>query len=87
MTFDREYFQQFFGILMGTNLAPILANLYLAMLQEEVKEKCGHDLKLKWPEFFLRFSRRWFRNYGSLEKRCRILDKPIQWYKKNNQYR
>ena len=32
MSFDKEYFQQFFGIIMGTNLAPILANLYWAML-------------------------------------------------------
>ena len=45
MTFDREYFQQIFGIIMGTNLAPIQANLYLAMLQEELKKKCGPDLK------------------------------------------
>ena len=37
MTFDREYFQEIFGIIMGTNLAPILANLYLAILQEELK--------------------------------------------------
>ena len=28
MSFDKEYFQQIFGIIMGTNLAPILANLY-----------------------------------------------------------
>ena len=40
---------------MGTNLAPILANLYLAMLQEELKKKCKHDDKLKWPCLFLRF--------------------------------
>ena len=40
---------------MGTNLAPILANLYLAMLQEELKKKCVHDKKLKWPTIFLRF--------------------------------
>ena len=39
MTFDREYFQQFFGIIMGTNLAPILVNLYSAMLQEELKKE------------------------------------------------
>ena len=55
MTFDKEYFQQIFGIIMGTNLAPILANLYLAMLQEELKKKCVHDKKLKWPTIFLRF--------------------------------
>ena len=54
MTFDKEYFQQFFGIIMGTNLTPILANLYLAMLQE-LKKKCAHDHKLKWPNIFLRF--------------------------------
>ena len=55
MTFDKEYFQQIFGIIMGTNLAPILANLYLAMLQEELKKKCSHDKKLKWPVIFQRF--------------------------------
>jgi len=55
MTFDKEYFQQIFGIIMGTNLAPILANLCLAMLQEELKNKCKHDVKLKWPKLFLRF--------------------------------
>ena len=55
MTFDKEYFQQIFGIIMGTNLAPILANLYLAMLQEELKKKCSNDQKLKWPKLFLRF--------------------------------
>jgi hypothetical protein len=55
MTFDKEYFQQIFGIIMGTNLAPILANLYMAMLQEELKRKCKHDKKLKWPSLFLRF--------------------------------
>ena len=55
MTFDKEYFQQIFGIIMGTNLAPILANLYLAMLQEELKKKCVNDRKLKWPKLFLRF--------------------------------
>ena len=40
---------------MGTNLAPILANLYLAMLQEEFKKKCVHDKKLKWPSLFQTF--------------------------------
>ena len=27
MTFDGEYFQQIFGVIMGTNVAPILANI------------------------------------------------------------
>ena len=40
---------------MGTNLAPILANLYLAMLQNELKNKCVHDKKLRWPILFQRF--------------------------------
>ena len=40
---------------MGTNLAPILANLYRAMLQQELKRKCKHDAKLKLPTLFLRF--------------------------------
>ena len=52
MEFDKESFEQIFGIIMGTNLAPILANLYLAMLQEELKKKCKHDAKLKWPTLF-----------------------------------
>ena len=54
MCFDKEYFQQIFGIIMGTNLAPILANLYLALLQNELKNKCVHDKKLKWPILFQR---------------------------------
>ena len=54
MTFDKEYFRQIFGIIMGTNLAPILGNLYLAMLQEELKNKCKHDLNLKWPKLFIK---------------------------------
>ena len=54
MEFDKEYFQQIFGIIMGTNLAPILANLYLAMLQE-LKKKCTNDKNLKWPVLFQRF--------------------------------
>ena len=30
MTFDREYFQQFFRVIMETNFAPILANIYVS---------------------------------------------------------
>ena len=55
MSFDKEYFQQIFGRIMGNNLAPILANVYLAMLQEELKKKCAHDKKLKWPTLFQTF--------------------------------
>ena len=28
ITFEGEYFQQIFGMIMGTNVAPILANIY-----------------------------------------------------------
>ena len=55
MTFDKEYFQQIFGIIMGTNLAPTLANLCLVISQEELKKKCTHNFKLKWPKLFLRY--------------------------------
>ena len=50
MTLDRKYFQQIFGIIMGTYLASILANLYVAMLQE-LTRKCVHDKKLN-GQFF-----------------------------------
>ena len=28
MKFQKDFFKQIFGIVMGTNLAPILANIY-----------------------------------------------------------
>ena len=42
MQFNREFFQQIFGITMGTkfNVAPILANFYLAMLEQELETIC-----------------------------------------------
>ena len=40
---------------MGTNLAPILANIYLDMLEKEIKEDNKNDPKFKWPMFFKRF--------------------------------
>ena len=55
MTFDGEYFQQIFGVIMGTNVAPILANLYMAKLETLLKEKCNTDPKLKWPVLFKQF--------------------------------
>ena len=55
MTFDGEYFQQIFGVIMGTNIAPILANIYIAKLEMLLKEKCKTDIKLKWPTLFKRF--------------------------------
>ena len=40
---------------MGTNLAPILANLYLAMLEEQIQRECYYDSKLIWPMVLKRF--------------------------------
>ena len=45
MEFHGEYFQQIFGIKMGTNVAPILANLNLAKLENIPKEKSINDPK------------------------------------------
>ena len=47
MSFDGEYFQQTFGVIMGTNVAPILANIYMAKLELLLKEKCKTGIKLK----------------------------------------
>ena len=38
MTFNGEYFQQIFRVIMGTNVAPILANIYLAKLEKLLLE-------------------------------------------------
>ena len=41
---------------MGTNVAPILANIYMAMLENELRLlKCNFDPKFKWPTLFKRF--------------------------------
>ena len=55
MEFHGEYFQQIFGILMGTNVAPVLANLYLAKLEKILKEKSINDPTMVWPIFFKRY--------------------------------
>ena len=55
MTFDGEYFQQIFGVIMGTNVAPILANIYMAKLEMLLKEKCKTDIKRKRPNLLKRF--------------------------------
>ena len=46
MVFDGEYFQQIFGLIMETNVAPILTNIYMALLENELKAKCYSDSKL-----------------------------------------
>ena len=47
MSFDGEYFQHIFRFIMGTNVAPMLANIYMAKLELLLKEKCKTDIKLK----------------------------------------
>ena len=52
MTFDKEYFQKFFGV---TNKAPILANIYMAKLENLLTEKSKTNRKIIWPVLFERF--------------------------------
>ena len=52
MEFHGEYFQHFFGIIMGTNVAPIRANLYIAKQGGKSEGKTKHDSKLIWPKHF-----------------------------------
>ena len=59
MTFDGEYFQQIFGVIMGTNVAPILANIYMATLENLLKEKCKINKKIIGPLLF-----KWFIDDG-----------------------
>ena len=54
MKFQEEFFMQILGIVMGTNLAPILANIYMAMLEEELYIICIRK-NIIWPEMFKRF--------------------------------
>ena len=39
MTFVGEYFQQILGVIIVMNVAPILANIYMAKLENLLKEK------------------------------------------------
>jgi hypothetical protein len=55
MEFMGETFIQIFGVAMGTNIAPILANLYLAMLEKSLKETTRNDPKMIWPVLWKRF--------------------------------
>ena len=51
MTFNGEYFQQTFGVIMDANVAPLLAKIYLAKLEKLLLEKCKTDKKkLVWPK-------------------------------------
>ena len=54
MEFQKVFYRQVLGIVMGTNLAPILANIYMAMLEEELVIVCKNK-SIKWPIMFKRF--------------------------------
>ena len=54
MKFQKVFYRQILGIVMGTNLAPILANIYMAMLEEELIIICKNK-NIKWPIMFKRF--------------------------------
>ena len=38
MTFNGEYFQQIFGVIIGPNITPILANIYLVKQEKLLKK-------------------------------------------------
>jgi hypothetical protein len=44
MNFMGDNFIRIFGIAMGTNIAPILVNLYLAMLEKKLKEQLQENI-------------------------------------------
>ena len=44
---------QILGIVMGTNLAPILTNIYMAVLEEELYIICKNK-NITWPKMFKR---------------------------------
>jgi len=53
MTFDGEYFQQILGVIVGTNVAPILVNIYIATLEKLFKTKNAKQIKL-YGHYYLR---------------------------------
>jgi hypothetical protein len=55
MDFMGDKYIHFFLIAMGTNIAPVLANLYLAMLEVKLKEQTKNDPKMIWPSLWRRF--------------------------------
>ena len=50
MIVDDEYFQQIIGFILGINVIPILTKIYMALLENELKDKCKRDPKLIWPK-------------------------------------
>ena len=54
MKFHEEFFLRILGIVMGTNLAPILTNIYMAILEEELYTRCKNK-NIKQPKLYKRF--------------------------------
>ena len=73
MKFQKVFYRQILGIVMGTNLAPILANIYMAMLEEELIIICKNR-NIKWPIMFKRFIDDGFGIMRRQQKRCRNVD-------------
>ena len=49
MEFDKNFFQQIMGIVMGTHVAPILANIFLAICEIRLKEIAANDPNFVCP--------------------------------------
>ena len=51
LQFNGSIFIQIFGFAMGTSCAPIGANIYLALLEKDLKDLIASDPSLSWPKF------------------------------------
>ena len=47
MKFQAIFLKQILGIVMDKNVAPVLANIYTAMLEKELKIRCINK-NIKW---------------------------------------
>ena len=52
LQFDGTTYIQIFGFAMGTSFAPIGANIYLAILEVDLKKLYQSDPSLSWPNFY-----------------------------------
>ena len=77
MEFHREYFEHFFGIIMGTNVAPIIANLYLAKLEKK-NWKINPSTILKWFDQYSSADTYITDLAEQKDQECWILDSGIQ---------
>jgi hypothetical protein len=55
LSFMDKIYLQIFGIAMGTSLAPMLANIFMALLEHKINIIANLDNKLILPIFFKRF--------------------------------